>query len=91
MRNVFFIRESKIEVKSNVGIGTTSPSAKLHIGGTAGTDGLMFPDGTLQKTADLGGSVTNIATGTGLTGGPLTTVGTLSLATSGVTAGTYSV
>ena len=35
----------------NVGIGTTNPQAKLHIGGTAGTDGIMFPDGTLQKTA----------------------------------------
>jgi hypothetical protein len=38
----------------NVGIGTTSPTAKLHIGGTAGTDGLKFPDGTLQTTASRG-------------------------------------
>ncbi|MBM4251912.1 MAG: hypothetical protein FJ146_08065 [Deltaproteobacteria bacterium] len=38
----------------NVGIGTTSPSAKLHVAGTAGTDGIMFPDGTLQKTAAIG-------------------------------------
>ena len=35
----------------NVGIGTTNPTAKLHIGGTAGTDGIKFPDGTLQTTA----------------------------------------
>lgn len=39
----------------NVGIGTTSPGAKLHIGGTAGVDGIMFPDNTLQTTA-AGGS-----------------------------------
>ncbi|MFH1583364.1 MAG: hypothetical protein ABIB72_03545 [Candidatus Falkowbacteria bacterium] len=35
----------------NVGIGTTNPQAKLHVGGTAGIDGIMFPDGTLQTTA----------------------------------------
>ena len=35
----------------NVGIGITAPTAKLHIGGTAGTDGIRFPDGTLQTTA----------------------------------------
>lgn len=35
------------------------------------------------------GSVTNISTGTGLTGGPITNAGTLALATSGVTPGTY--
>jgi hypothetical protein len=35
------------------------------------------------------GSVTNVATGAGLTGGPITTTGTISLATSGVTANTY--
>lgn len=35
------------------------------------------------------GTVTNIATGTGLTGGPITTTGTISLANTAVTAGTY--
>ena len=35
----------------NVGIGTTIPTAKLHIGGTAGVDGIKFPDGTTQTTA----------------------------------------
>ncbi len=40
-----------IQYGGNVGIGTTSPTAKLHIGGTAGTDGVKFPDGTLQTTA----------------------------------------
>lgn len=35
------------------------------------------------------GTVTNVATGTGLTGGPITTSGTIKLSSSGVTAGTY--
>jgi hypothetical protein len=37
-----------------VGIGEASPSAMLHIGGTAGVDGIKFPDGTLQTTAGGG-------------------------------------
>jgi hypothetical protein len=36
------------------------------------------------------GTVSSIVTGTGITGGPITTTGTLSLATSGVTAGSYT-
>lgn len=36
-----------------------------------------------------GGTVTNIATGTGLTGGPITTTGTISLANTAVAADTY--
>jgi hypothetical protein len=40
-------------------------------------------------TPASGGSVTNIATGTGLSGGPITTTGTISLANTAVTAGTY--
>ena len=35
------------------------------------------------------GTVTNVATGTGLTGGPITTTGTISLANTAVSAGTY--
>lgn len=42
---------------------------------------------TSPSKEDIG--VTSVATGTGLTGGPVTTSGTISLATSGVTAGTY--
>jgi hypothetical protein len=58
----------------NVGIGTTWPTAKLEIGGLAGTDGIKFPDGTLQKTAAAGGITawTNAgaATITGVTTSP---------------------
>ena len=38
---------------------------------------------------DGNGTVTNIATGTGLTGGPITTTGTVSIANTTVTAGAY--
>ncbi|MDO8630768.1 MAG: hypothetical protein Q7R41_09760, partial [Phycisphaerales bacterium] len=44
----------------NVGIGTVSPTAKLHIGGTAGVDGIRFPDGTLMTSAGAG-SAANLA------------------------------
>ena len=37
-----------------------------------------------------GGTVTNVATGIGLTGGPITTTGTIDLANTTVTAGTYT-
>ena len=36
-----------------------------------------------------GAGVTSVATGTGLTGGPITTTGTISIANTGVSAGTY--
>lgn len=33
-----------------MGVGTDAPQAKLHIGGVAGVDGLMFPEGCHQET-----------------------------------------
>lgn len=42
-----------------VGIGTTNPLAKLHIGGTAGVDGIRFPDGTLQTSAAITSGTNN--------------------------------
>jgi hypothetical protein len=42
------------------------------------------------ETLPAGGSVTSVATGTGLTGGPITTTGTVSLANTAVTSGTYT-
>ena len=71
----------------NVGIGTISPGAKLHVGGVAGADGIMFPDGTLQTTAGGGGGgVTSISSGTGrgitLSPNPITATGTIDVSTS---------
>ena len=42
----------------NVGIGTAVPTAKLHIGGISGVDGIKFPDDTLQTTAAVVGGWT---------------------------------
>jgi hypothetical protein len=45
----------RVTKNGRVGLGVSAPSAMLHVGGVAGTDGIMFPDGTLQKTATLQG------------------------------------
>ncbi|MFQ5604610.1 MAG: tail fiber domain-containing protein [bacterium] len=45
-----------VTISGEVGIGRT-PEAKLHIGGEAGKDGIMFPDGTLQTTAYTNGGL----------------------------------
>jgi len=44
---------------------------------------------TASSASATSGTVTNIATGTGLTGGPITTTGTISLANTAVTAASY--
>ena len=49
-----WVEMMRITKDGNVGIGTTSPDAKLHIGGISGFDGIMYPDGTLQTTASSG-------------------------------------
>jgi hypothetical protein len=51
-----------VDSTGNVGIGTTSPQAKLHVGGTAGVDGIMYPDNTLQTTAAGGSASVPIGT-----------------------------
>jgi hypothetical protein len=58
---------------------TLSPLSGAAAGKVLGTDGTNLQ---WQTDANSGGTVTNIATGTGLTGGPITTTGTVSLATS---------
>lgn len=52
---------------------------------TMGVSNIVFTQ--FAKVAT--GTVTNVATGAGLTGGPITNTGTISLTTTGVTANTY--
>ena len=54
---------------------------------TDGSGGLSF---TTVSGGGGSGTVTNVATGTGLTGGPITTTGTIALANTAVTAGSYT-
>jgi hypothetical protein len=48
--------EGRAYVEDSLGVGTETPTARLHIGGTAGVDGIRFPDGTLQTTAPPAGA-----------------------------------
>jgi len=78
-------------------------SITMPIGGTAarpsGVNGMFryntdfglfegYINGAWQTIA-AGAGVTSVATGTGLQGGPITSTGTISIADTGVTAGTY--
>ena len=57
------------------------------------TSGFDFSNGTFTSGGGGGGgtgTVTQVNTGTGLTGGPITTTGTVSIAITGVAPGTYN-
>ncbi|MDD5090149.1 MAG: hypothetical protein PHQ23_04455 [Candidatus Wallbacteria bacterium] len=50
----------------HLGIGESTPTAKLHIGGVSGTDGIKFPDGSMQysgvriyRSQNAYGTITN--------------------------------
>lgn len=66
----------------NVGIGTPGPSQKLDVAGyVKGQSGLCIGSDCRTSWPASGGSgtVTSVGSGTGLTGGPITTSGTISL------------
>lgn len=71
---------------------TVKTSAGTGVAITQGTRRLLYCDGTnVQFSDSVGtGTVTSVATGTGLSGGPITASGTISLANTAVTAGSYT-
>ena len=74
--------------------GSATPNTPLALPiGTAGqilTVDATAATGFAWKAPAASGTVTNVATGTGLTGGPITSTGTVSLANTAVTAGIYA-
>ncbi len=71
----------------------TTPATGLLVYQTNGTPGFYYYNGsgwTLLGTGSGNGTVTSVATGTGLTGGPVITTGTIALANTSVTAGSYT-
>jgi hypothetical protein len=88
----------------NTTIGATTPQSgsfvDLSVTGTTSFDGNQGTAGQVLTSAGTGatptwttpttGTVTSVTAGTGLTGGTITTSGTVELATSGVSAGSYT-
>ncbi|WLT31441.1 tail fiber domain-containing protein [Geothrix sp. PMB-07] len=71
----------------------TSPAVGLMVYQTDGTAGLYQFDGGIWSLFGLNTGtavVTSVGTGTGLTGGPITTSGTISLANTAVSPGAYT-
>ncbi|WP_374027568.1 tail fiber domain-containing protein [Bdellovibrio bacteriovorus] len=68
--------------------GITVDTTGLVAGQVLKYDGTKFAPAA-DNDANSGGTVTNIATGTGLSGGPITSTGTISLANTAVTAASY--
>lgn len=70
---------------------TVKTAAGTGVAITQATRTILYCDGTNVVSAvnSAAGSVTSVATGTGLSGGPITSAGTLSLANTAVTAGVY--
>ena len=64
--------------EGEVTVDTTNDTLRVHDGTTAG--GVRLAKHSELSGAGSGGTVVSIASGTGLTGGPITTSGTLSLA-----------
>jgi len=86
------LADSKITVNANTAGGITTPGA-MTLGSTytiglkpCTANQILQYSGTAWACASAGtGTVTSVASGAGLTGGPITKTGTLSIATAGVT------
>ena len=76
-------------------LANTAVTAATYGNATSVSQITVDAQGRITSAANVGisipgmGTVTNVVTGTGLTGGPITTTGTISLANTAVTAGSY--
>ena len=68
-------------------LGAAASSVQIIAGTGLSGGGPLTGNVTLSSTVN--GTVTSVATGTGLTGGPVTTTGTIAIANTGVTAAIY--
>jgi hypothetical protein len=85
--NVITSAEINNGAVTDVKIASGITTSKLNPSGTNGQ--VLTTSGGITTWANLPATVTNIASGTGLTGGPVTSTGTLSLANTLVTPGSY--
>ena len=77
---------------ATITLANTAVTAGTYGGGTDAASFVVDPQGRLTSAANVAipqGTVTNVATGTGLTGGPITSTGTISLANTAVSSGSY--
>lgn len=75
---------------NNVLLGNGTSAVQTVAPGASGN--VLTSNGTTWTSAASGsGTVTSVATGTGLTGGPITTSGTISLVTTAGAVGTYAI
>jgi|GEM_PF-407413 len=81
------------DVSGTIGAVSVNKIKGITVDTTGLTSGQILKyDGTKWAPANdsnAGGTVTSVGTGTGLTGGPITTSGTISLANTAVTPGSY--
>ena len=68
---------------NNTGVLTLTGGSGISLSGSTG-------DITISTTGAGTGTVTRVNTGSGLTGGPITTTGTIALSSSGVSSGSYT-
>jgi hypothetical protein len=76
----------------SIALANTAVSPATYGGGSNAAEVTIDAQGRITAAANVAipqGTVTNIATGTGLDGGPITGTGTISLANTTVVAGTY--
>jgi hypothetical protein len=80
-----------ITSSGSISVTNTAPDQTVSITG-AGTTTVTgtYPNFTVTSNDQYVGTVTSVGTGTGLTGGPITGSGTISLANTTVSAGSYT-